>query len=449
MAQQDILYLSSAGSMGPSFLRAQADVRILPLYALETLPDAQLDQTRALLIPAHADQRFLQTQQARLEAWLSKGGTLVFNGHVAHPFLRWLRPFQPQTVAGLAGLRVHRGPQHPVFAGVEGEHLTFRRGVAGFYARGCNPPCAGARVLNTLGANHLPIDWLLTLPGGGRLLVHAGNDLWMHAEGQDTAARIAPQLLAWLRADAACHDDAAPLNGSPRQADARPAAPTPVDAAYGSDAAATAYAPASTGRVRPIVAALDAGTYYHHRSLTTPEWRACIDYSVYVRELNDQALHDCDIFIVSCTSPLDALVASKDVFARFLARGKTLVVMGANHPEQWLPGVQRLETPVNFWWWLTPGADSGLRVAAPEHSLFRSLTLEDATWHQHGAHILPPGAVSLIDKRDAGSVLYEDRVSTPGRLIVSALDPMYHHGSYFMPASTRFLKIFLPWLKQQ
>lgn len=452
MLTQNMLYLSSAGTSCPAFLKAQADVQVLPLYALEDLSPAQLAQLAVLLIPAHTDQRFLQTQQAKLETWLLNGGTMVFNGHVAHPFLSYLQAYQPQSAPGLAGLQVHRGPEHPIFNGVQSEHLTFRRGVAGFYARGCNPPFADAQVLNTLGDNHLPIDWLLTLPGGGRLLVHAGNDIWMHAQDADSSARIAPQLLDWLRAGAADHDRVTPARAL---AEPEPAL-NDAQAANAGTSKLISTAPTTPSKLsrtakahRPIIAALDAGTYYHHRSLNTPEWKDCIDYSVYIRELNEQALQACDIFIVSCTSPVASLVAHQAVFERFLAQGKTLVVLGANHPQQWLAHVRQVESPVNFWWWLTPGADSGLRIAAPEHSLFQHLTLEDATWHQHGAHLVPPGAVSLIDKVNVGSVLYDDCVSTPGRLIVSSLDPMYHHGSYFMPASTRFLKSFLPWLKQQ
>lgn len=197
----------------------------------------------------------------------------------------------------------------------------------------------------------------------------------------------------------------------------------------------------------PIVAALDAGTYYHHRTLHTPDLVPYIDRSVYIRELDDAALQACDALIVSCRTHPDLLVPHKDRFARFLATGKTLVAMGETHAERWLDGVQWTPSEVNFWWWKTPGADSGLRLMAPDHPLFASLTLADATWHQHGTFTPPPGAQSLIDKVGAGSVLYEDQHSTPGRLIVTSLDPMYHHGSYFMPASSRFLRGFLPWLK--
>lgn len=197
----------------------------------------------------------------------------------------------------------------------------------------------------------------------------------------------------------------------------------------------------------PVIAALDAGTYYHHRTFHTPELMPYLDRHLYLPELDDVALAGCDALIVSCRTNPDLLVPHRERFARFLAAGKTLVAMGETGAHRWLDGVRWTDCEVNFWWWKTPGADSGLRLAQPSHPLFSHLTLADATWHQHGTFTPPPGARSLIDKAGAGSVLYEDRHSTPGRLIVTSLDPMYHHGSYFMPAASRFLRGFLPWLK--
>lgn len=197
----------------------------------------------------------------------------------------------------------------------------------------------------------------------------------------------------------------------------------------------------------PVIAALDAGTYYHHRTFHTPELTPYLDRFIYLPELDDAALADCDALIVSCRTHPDLLVPHRARFARFLASGRTLVAMGETGSHRWLDGVHWTDCEVNFWWWKTPGADSGLRLAQPAHPLFSHLTLADATWHQHGTFTPPPGALSLIDKAGAGSVLYEDRHSTAGRLIVTSLDPMYHHGSYFMPAASRFLRGFLPWLK--
>jgi hypothetical protein len=47
---------------------------------------------------------------------------------------------------------------------------------------------------------------------------------------------------------------------------------------------------------------------------------------------------------------------------------------------------------------------------------------------------------------DGAAVFYVDRVSAPGTLIVTTLDPLYHYGAHFMPATERFLDGFLPWL---
>ena len=45
--------------------------------------------------------------------------------------------------------------------------------------------------------------------------------------------------------------------------------------------------------------------------------------------------------------------------------------------------------------------------------------------------------------------MYLDRVTTPGTLLVTTLDPTYHDGSYFMPATERFLDGFLPWARAE
>ncbi len=195
------VYLHHWSGNGPAVMTEGERPRaaILPLYTLE---QCDLRRYNSILIPAHVDQRYLVTQQSRLETFLQEGGTIVVNGHIAYPFLRWLQPFEALMYNGLDSLRIHHAQPHPIFDGVDPEDMTFRRGVAGFYARGSNPVSAGAVVLNTIGPVATPIDWLLTLPGGGRLLVHSGNDLWMFHDSEDSTALIVPQLFAWLEKEA-------------------------------------------------------------------------------------------------------------------------------------------------------------------------------------------------------------------------------------------------------
>jgi hypothetical protein len=196
------------------------------------------------------------------------------------------------------------------------------------------------------------------------------------------------------------------------------------------------------------IAFVDGGTYYHHGTFHDPELRDYFTDSIYVLDLPtaDLSSYDC-LYIASRQNPAD-LIAARQVIADFLAAGKLVVAWGESHAERWLENVDWNPCETNFWWWLTPGSDSGLRIGAAEHRLFRHITLEDATWHRHGVLHPPAGAVSLVDVADGGSVLYDDAVTTAGRMIVATLDPCYHHGSYFMPATTRFLHGFLPWLKE-
>lgn len=197
------------------------------------------------------------------------------------------------------------------------------------------------------------------------------------------------------------------------------------------------------------IAALDGGTYYHDESLRGPRYARFFDRLIYLPELKNASLDGIDALIVTCRSNPDLLRPAADRLTDYLRGGGTLVAMGECEAHTWLP-LEWTPTPTNFWWWLEPGADPGLRVASPDHSLFQAMSLADATWHYHGHYRTPPGAASLIDCAEGGSILLDDRTNHgPGRLIATTLDPFYHHGSFFMPAATRFLDRFLPWLHRE
>lgn len=195
------------------------------------------------------------------------------------------------------------------------------------------------------------------------------------------------------------------------------------------------------------IAFIDGGTYYHHATWHDPAFTPHFGRNIYIRDLPTADLHDLDcLWIASRHDPRD-LILARATLSAFLRAGKMLVVMGETGVEQWLDGVTWRPGVVNFWWWLEKDANSGLRIAAPDHGLFRYLTLADATWHRHGGLTPPPGGMSLIDAQDDGCILFDAMLENGGRMIVTTLDPCYHHGSYFMPATTRFISGMLAWLK--
>ncbi len=198
---KSILHIEAISHELPSFLTLP-DAAGVVSHPLRALTDEQILASDALLVPAHIDQRALSARSAVLGRFLDQGGTLVLNGHMVYPVLPELAAFVPAAERGLEGLVVERVEAHPVFDGVNVDDLSFRRGVAGFYGRGANPPPPGARVLHRLKRDGSPLDWVWRRPAGGQVFMHGGNTLWMYVEDPTSAARIGPQLLRWLRAGA-------------------------------------------------------------------------------------------------------------------------------------------------------------------------------------------------------------------------------------------------------
>lgn len=189
--------VSTYDGPGPLIARFADAGRLVPIGEDELVASEPTGWT-GLMVSMHADQVFLDQHCFWFERFLDSGGRLVLSGHVERPFIRDLNPFIPLQRPRLVELVVSRVAPHPVFDRWRGEALTFRKGVAGFYGRGYNPPPPAARVINGLGATLAPVDWEWERPGGGRLLVHGGNDLWVTFEQETENAALMEALLGWL-----------------------------------------------------------------------------------------------------------------------------------------------------------------------------------------------------------------------------------------------------------
>ena len=179
-----------------------ARVESVDQYALK---DLNWRRYAGLIVTMHADQRWFASLAHLVEPYLAADGAIAFNGHIAYPFLPELRSFVPMESTHFSNLAVKQVRPHPVFANLDPALMNCRRGVVGFWGRGHNPTPEGAVVLQTLGQGTIPVDWILHRPGGGRLLVHSGNDLWTNFQSNGDNLRIARQLVAWL-----CDADAGP-----------------------------------------------------------------------------------------------------------------------------------------------------------------------------------------------------------------------------------------------
>ncbi|MBP1843262.1 hypothetical protein J2046_001516 [Rhizobium petrolearium] len=197
------------------------------------------------------------------------------------------------------------------------------------------------------------------------------------------------------------------------------------------------------------ILAIHPGAYYHIETLEAPRYAHYFDRLVRPEDLSGEDLAEHAVVFIPCRTPADRLAPHADQFRAYLDQGGTIVATGETALEVFLHGITFTPQPTNWWWWLTPGADLGVRIASPDHSLFGRLGERDLTWHLHGWFDPPDGSQVLAINGEGKPIFYVDEVTTPGRMIITSLDPCFHHGSHFMPATTRFLDGFLPWMREE
>lgn len=199
----------------------------------------------------------------------------------------------------------------------------------------------------------------------------------------------------------------------------------------------------------PDIAFLHGGTHAQLATLDDPALTPYRMRALHVRHLREADLTDAEVVLVADRLRPDLLLPRADLLLACLRRGATLVVFGENHAGDWLPDVRESHRPTNFWWWRT-GEDHRLHPRHPEHPAWDFLTPESMTWHYHAVFATPPGATTLMDLHTEsgaldGSILYIDDTTSPGRLLATTMDPVYHHGSGFMPGATQLLYSTLQW----
>lgn len=202
----------------------------------------------------------------------------------------------------------------------------------------------------------------------------------------------------------------------------------------------------------PRIAMLHCGSHAQLATLADPALQPYGIRPVHARTDTAAALDDADVVVVADRIRPDLLTPWADALLARARAGATLVVLGENRVGTWLAGTHEQTRPTIFWWWRT-GEDSRIRRTDTDHPSASWFSDRALTWHYHGVLTPPDGAVSLVDLHTPdgdvdGSLLYIDEVSTAGRLLVTTMDPVYHHGSGFMPGATQLLYSVLRWASE-
>lgn len=200
------------------------------------------------------------------------------------------------------------------------------------------------------------------------------------------------------------------------------------------------------------MAMLHCGSHAQLATLADPALEPYGIRPVHVRTGSALDLDDADVVIVADRIRTDLLTSWAPTLRTCAEAGASLVILGENSVGTWWPGAHEQTRPTIFWWWRT-GEDSRIRRTHTDHPGAGWFADKALIWHYHGVLTPPEGAQSVVDLLTPdgdpdGSLLYLDEVSTPGRVMVTSMDPVYHHGSGFMPGATQLLYSALRWASE-
>ena len=182
------------------------------------------------------------------------------------------------------------------------------------------------------------------------------------------------------------------------------------------------------------------------------DFRHYIDDLIYIHDLPKVDLSSYAAVVVPDAMDAAALLPYARQLNAYLQGGGFLVVCLQGHAD-WLdiPGLKWTPGNCRDWLWWTKGEKLEVKLSEPHHPITESMPLSHMSWHWGGSYNIPEGARSILEIDDGRGSLFLDFPSLPGggRLLLATLDPHSHNGQRFMPATTRFLRSFYPWLNRE
>lgn len=199
----------------------------------------------------------------------------------------------------------------------------------------------------------------------------------------------------------------------------------------------------------PRIGLLHCGTFPSLRTLEDPALAPYGVRSIYLPKNDPRDLAELDVIIVGDRLHPGQRARFEPAIREALDdSNKTVIVLGENTVENWLPHLSYTFRPTVFWLWRT-GGDNGTRLRCEDDPAWDYFSKKAMNWHHHGLLHPPAGARSLVtmeeDGQEIGSILFIDELNQPARLLVTTMDPTYHHGSGFMPGATELLYSLLRW----
>lgn len=166
-------------------------------YDLENL---DLSKYSGIIFSLYVDQYLLLSLKDKLTNFLNNGNKIVFNGHIFKAFLKDLNSFIPIQNPSLNDFSITKLKDHPIYHNIDMDKLSKRKGVAGFFSRGTNPPLKNSQYIMAIKNGACIVDWEAKF-NDGILYVHSGNDLWTCMEDFEDNKIMFKNIISWIRGE--------------------------------------------------------------------------------------------------------------------------------------------------------------------------------------------------------------------------------------------------------
>jgi hypothetical protein len=184
------------------------------------------------------------------------------------------------------------------------------------------------------------------------------------------------------------------------------------------------------------------------------DFSSFLDDILYLKDLGRHDLTRYAAIIVPDVMDCAELLRHAQQLNEYVRAGGFLIVFAVRGIEELIDVVTLKWHPVNardWLWWTKPKPYLEVLQPEPKHPLCEAVPLRDMSWHWLGGFEKHPAATHVLTLDDDSLSLFMDfqQLTGGGRLMVTTLDPHGHNGERFMPATTRFLEGFYPWLNRE
>lgn len=202
----NIAFIDSGNAFGNNagvFPDENITIKQVPQYEIGTFDFTEFD---VIMVPNFADQENLYMHKNVFDEFLKEQKIIVFFGHLFRPWLPGAPLFMPEKIKHFSDYNLYPKNNSSIFKGVLTEDMTFKKGVAGFFARGHYYADKNSEIHLIFESGHV-CSYADRHSTRGTIFVHAGRSLLgYHSEGKTTDV-LRPQFIKWL------HDETKALKG--------------------------------------------------------------------------------------------------------------------------------------------------------------------------------------------------------------------------------------------